>query len=139
MVLDKNFVELSPIFFCKIYNFAEQNFNVGSIVWPEIPKSHFKNCREMLKSITDGGLQPKIWVESKKFCLHFFSLHLTEKKLGQAFFHQNTILRVSSYFITSHPRNSNFGIFSPKIDFFAKTVDLSKKCRTVTPHKIEKK
>ena len=29
--------------FCKIYNFAQQNFNVGSIVWPEIPKSHFKN------------------------------------------------------------------------------------------------
>ena len=92
----------------------------------------------MLKSITDGGLQPKIWVESKKFCLHFFSLHLTEKKLGQAFFHQNTILRVSSYFITSHPRNSNFGIFSPKIYFFAKTVDLTKKCRTVTPIKLIK-
>ena len=93
----------------------------------------------MPKSITDWGLQPKIWVESKNFCLHSFSLHLTEKKLGQAFFHQDTILGVSSSSITSHPLNSNFGIFSPKIDFFAKTVDFSEKCRTVTPHKIEKK
>ena len=93
----------------------------------------------MPKSITDGGLQPKIWVESKKICLHFFSLHLTEKKLGQAFFHQSNILGSIGPFITSHPRNSNFGIFSPKIDFFAKTVDFSEKCRTVTPHKIEKK
>ena len=78
-------------------------------------------------------------MNQKVFCLHFFSLNLTEKKLGQAFFHQDTILGVSSSSITSHTLNSNFSIFSSKIDFFAKTVDFSEKCRTITPHKIEKK
>ena len=66
----------------------------------------------MPKSITEGGLQPKIWVESKKFCLHFFSSHLTEKKLGQAFFHQNNILGSISLFIALRPTKLKFWPFS---------------------------
>ena len=72
----------------------------------------------MPKSITDGGLQPKIWVESKKICLHFFSLHLTEKKLGQAFFHQSNILGSIGPFITSHPPKLKFRHFFTKNRFF---------------------
>ena len=92
----------------------------------------------MPKSITNRVLQPKIWVESKNFCLHFYSWDLSEKKLWQAFFHQNNILEVFSTFVTLELRNINFGLILPKIRFFAKTMDFSEKCLMVTPRKIEK-
>ena len=91
------------------------------------------------KSITKGVSQPKVWVVSKIFSVHFFTLAPTEKKLGQAFFHQNNILEVFSSFVTLELRNINFGLILPKIGFFAKTMDFSEKCLMVTPHKIEKK
>ena len=93
------------------------------------------NCRKCLenwafapKSITKGVPQPKLWVVSKIFWGHFFSLDLTEKKLGQAFFHQNNILGVISRFRPSGLAKCQFWPFLPKNHFFfVKTTHFSLK------------
>ena len=85
------------------------------------------NCRKFLenwafapKSITKGLPQPKLWVVSKIFCGHFFSLDLAEKKLGRAFFHQNNILGFISRLRVSGPERFQFWPFFKKSRFLQK-------------------
>ena len=74
--------------------------------------SNFQKCPENWtlapKSITKGVPQPKLLVISKIFCVHFFTLDPTEKKLNQAFFHRNNILRVISRFRPLGPSKCKF-------------------------------
>ena len=74
--------------------------------------SNYQKCRKNWtsapKSITKGVPQPKLLVISKIFCVHFFTLDPTEKKLTQAFFHRNNILRVISRFRPLGPSKCKF-------------------------------
>ena len=64
---------------------------------------------------------PKLWVVSKVFSWHFFSLEpTTGKKLGQAFFHEYNILGVIGRFRPLGPLKRKFCPFLPKIAFFGK-------------------
>ena len=76
------------------------------------------NWTSALKSITKGVLQPKLLVISKIFWVHFFTLDPTEKKNGQAFFHQNNISGVISRFVRLGSSKCKFWPFLQKNPIF---------------------
>ena len=86
------------------------NFPEGSIVWPEIPKIHL-HSHEMPKNITDGVLEPEIRINSKYFCLDFFSLHPTEQSEDKNFFIKTIFCQLFSFCITLEPAKSIFRPF----------------------------
>ena len=122
------------ILFCKVVDLAK----IMELSWTTFLSktnslaSNYQKCRKNWtsapKSITKGVPQPKLWVISKIFWVHFFTLNPTEKKLGQAFFHQSNILGVVSRFRHLGPAKLKFWPFSPKkLHFLQKTTHFSKK------------
>ena len=65
--LDIIYVVLRSINFCSIYNFAERNFNRGSIVWPDISKSLLETVTKYWKVSLRGSHSPKYGLNKKTF------------------------------------------------------------------------
>ena len=114
------------ILFCKVVDLAKIMELIGTTFLSKTNSlaSNFQKCPENWtsapKSITKGVPQPKLLVISKIFCVHFFTLDPTEKKLNQAFFHRNNILRVISRFRPLGPSKCKFWPFYQIITFLAK-------------------
>ena len=129
------------ILFCKVVDLAKIMELIGTTFLSKTNSlaSNFQKCPENWtsapKSITKGVPQPKLLVISKIFCVHFFTLDPTEKKLNQAFFHRNNILRVISRFRPLGPSKCKFWPFLHKNLIFCKrTTHFSKK---ITKYKLE--
>ena len=65
--LDIIYVVLRSINFCSIYNFAERNFNRGSIVRPDISKSLLETVTKYWKVSLRGSHSPKYGLNKKNF------------------------------------------------------------------------
>ena len=108
-VLEKNYVVLSSIIFCNIYNFVERNCNVGSLVWPDISKnSLLETVANCWKVSLMYAYSPKYGGIKKTFvCI--FPYTLLKKKVWTKIFLSEQYLEFSV--------NVNFD-FKTKIDFF---------------------
>ena len=111
LLLDINYVVLRSINFCSIYNFAERNFNRGSIVWPDISKSLLETVSKCWKIPLIGSHSPKYKLNKKTFfIMNPAFIFLTYwKKLGLAFFIRTIFLEFSV--------NVNFDFLKTEIDF----------------------
>ena len=114
----------TKILFCKVVDLAKI-MGLSRTLFLSKTNSlacNFRKCRENWtlepKSITKGVSQAKLWVVSKICCLHFFTLDPSEKKLRQAFFHQNNILEVISCFRPLGHAKRKFWLFFPKNHYF---------------------
>ena len=100
-------------------------------------KVALRNCCEMSKSITNWVPQPKIWVDSKTFCLHFFLKTLLKKGMT-CISSSEQYFRSYQFFHNLKITKHNFCPFSTKKSIFSKSVGLSPKFKTVTSMKSKK-
>ena len=129
-----NYWSYIKILFCKVVD-LEKIMRLNSTTFLSKTNSlacNVRKCRENWtsapKSITKGVPKGKLLVISKIFWVHFFTLDPTEKKSGQAFFHQNNISGVISRLVPLGPSKCKFWQFLPKnYIFFKKTTHFSKK------------
>ena len=98
-------------YFCKIYNFVEQNFLQDQQFGQKFQKVNLNTVAKCRKVLLMGAWIPKYGLNQKKFACIFYS-NLSEKNLGQAFFHQSNILGSISPFIALQPTKLKFWRFS---------------------------
>ena len=100
-------------YFCKIYNFAEENFNVGTIFCAKIQKNHLGTVAKCWKVSLMQALSPKYELnKKKKFCIFFLTTYW--KKLG----HQNNYLGVYSSLKTTGTWNTLYENNENKLSCF---------------------
>ena len=84
--LDIIYVVLRSINFCSIYNFAERNFNRGSIVRPDISKSLLETVTKYWKVSLRGSHSPKYGLNKKTFVCIFIPENFLKKSYDKHFF-----------------------------------------------------